>query len=104
MSILMADKMRPLLQEVIVALPVDQFHKTLCQMNDMDIIFPLIPQEFVWVKSFENHSTTKLSIFSDKIQDTEKLSFSKSLKTSFFKMLSFIKRFRFFHETNCKLP
>ena len=49
MSILKADKMSPLFQEVIVASSMAKFQKNGCQMKDMDIIFPLTPHEHVWV-------------------------------------------------------
>ena len=49
MSILKADKMSPLFQEVIVDSSEAQFKKNGYQMKVMDIIFPLIPYESVWM-------------------------------------------------------
>ena len=50
MSILRVDKMRPLFQEAIVTkLSVTQ-STTRYQMKATDIIFPMIPHEYPWVK------------------------------------------------------
>ena len=43
MSFLRTDKMRPLYQEVSVALPVVQFQKSRWRMKDMNSLFILIP-------------------------------------------------------------
>ena len=50
MSILRVEYMRPLFPDVIAASPVAHFLKIGCQMRDIDIIFPLIPCELLWVK------------------------------------------------------
>ena len=63
MSILRVDKMRPLFQEVIVTKLAVTQSTTRYQMNAMDIIFPMIPHESLWVRWFRHHSSAKLGIF-----------------------------------------
>ena len=63
MSILRANKMRPVFQEAIVGSPVAQFQKNRCQMKDIDTIFQMIPYGSVYFKLFGHHSPVKLSIF-----------------------------------------
>ena len=63
MSILRDDKIRPLFQEAIVTKLVVTQSTTRYQMNAMDIIFPMILHESLWVKWFGHHSLAKLDIF-----------------------------------------
>ena len=49
MRIFKDDKMSPLFQEVIVTSSIAKFNWNKYQMKDMDIIFPLIPHESVWI-------------------------------------------------------
>ena len=64
MSILRVDMMRPLFQETIVtaSLAVTQ-STTWYQLKAMDIIFQMIPNEYLCVKWFGHHSPAKLSLF-----------------------------------------
>ena len=64
MSTLRDDKMRPLFQEAIVTNLVVTHSTTRYQMKAMDIIFPMIPVESLWVKWFRHLSPAKLGIFS----------------------------------------
>ena len=52
MSILSEDKMRPLSREAIVTKLAVTQSTTRYQMNATDIIFPMIPHEYLWVKWF----------------------------------------------------
>ena len=63
MSILRDDKMRPLFQEAIVTKLAVTQSTTRYQMKAMDIIFPMIPHESLWVERFGHHSPAKLGIF-----------------------------------------
>ena len=67
MSILRVDKMRPLFQEAFVTKLAVTQSTTRYQMKAMDIIFPMIPNESLWVKWFGHHSPAKLTIFPKKI-------------------------------------
>ena len=62
-SILRDDKMRPLFQEAIVTKLAVTQSTTRYQMKAMDIIFPMMPHESLWVKRFGHHSPAKLGIF-----------------------------------------
>ena len=58
------DKMRPLFPKVSeTKLAVTQ-STTRYQMKAMDIIFPMMPHESLWVERFGHHSPAKLGIFS----------------------------------------
>ena len=57
------DKMRPLFKEAIVTKPVVTQSTTRYQMKAIDIIFPMMPHESLWVKRFGHHSPAKLGIF-----------------------------------------
>ena len=57
MSILRDDKMRPLFQEAIVTKLAVTQSTTRYQMKAMDIIFPMIPHESLWVKWFGSDTT-----------------------------------------------
>ena len=63
MSILRDDKMRPLFQEAIVTKLAVTQSTTRYQMKAMDIIFQMMPHEFLWVKQFGHLSPAKLGIF-----------------------------------------
>ena len=93
MSILRDDKMRPLFQEVIVTKLAVTQSTTRYQMNAMDIIFPMIPHESLWVKWCGHHSLAKSGIFRKQTETLKNAPFSQALKTSFwhtfFKKLSF---------------
>ena len=52
MSILRVDKMRPLFQEAIVTKLLVTQNTTRYQIKATDIIFPMIPHEYLWVKWF----------------------------------------------------
>ena len=63
MSILRDDKMRPLFKEAILTKLVVTQSTARYQMKATDIIFPMIPHEYLCVKWFGHHSPAKLSIF-----------------------------------------
>ena len=52
---------QPVFVSFPVTKPVVTQGTTWYQMKDMDIIFPMIPHEFVQVEGFGHHSPTKLS-------------------------------------------
>ena len=81
MNILRVDKMRPLFQEAIVAKLAVTQRTTRYQLKAMDIIFPMMPHDYPWVKWFWPHSPAKLSIFPKKPLKTAP--FSQALKTCF---------------------
>ena len=78
MSMLRNDKMRPLFKEAIVT----KQSTTRYQMKAMDIIFPMIPHESLWVKWFGNHSPAKLGIF-PKYLKVQKCTFFTTAKNLF---------------------
>ena len=90
MSILRDDKMRPLFQEAIVTKLAVTQSTTRYQMKAMDIIFPMIPHEYVvWTPQ-----PCKLEHFSKKSKRLKNAPFSQAQKklvfgTLFFKKLSF---------------
>ena len=57
------DKMRLLFQEALVTKLVVTQSTTRYQMKATDIIFRMIPHEYLWVKWFGHRSRAKLSIF-----------------------------------------
>ena len=63
MSILRDDKMRPLFKEAIVTKLAVTQSTTRYQMKAMDIIFPMMPHESLWVERFGHHSPANLDIF-----------------------------------------
>ena len=83
MNILRDDKMRPLFQEAIVTKLAVTQSTTRYQLKAMDIIFPIVPHEYMWVKWFGHHSPAKLSIFPKKSKRLKNAPFSQALKTCF---------------------
>ena len=63
MSILRADKMRPLFQDAIVTILAVTQGTTRYQMKATDIIFPMIPHESLCVRGFGHQRPAKLGIF-----------------------------------------
>ena len=83
MNILRVDKMRPLFQEAIVTKLAVTQRTTRYQLKAMDIIFQMIPNEYLWVKWFGHYSPAKLSIFPKKSERLKNAPFSQALKTCF---------------------
>ena len=83
MSILKAEHMRPLFQEVAATSSEAQWLKTGFHMNDMDIIFTdtwwIVVGQMVW-----SEQPCKVSQFSNKFKIAEKLAFFMSTETLFF--------------------
>ena len=83
MSIFRVDKMRPLFQEAVVTKLAVTQSTTRYQMKAMDIIFPTMPHESLWVMRFGHHSPAKLGIFPKKSKRLKNAPFSQAQKTCF---------------------